>query len=159
MGSILLDKLRLLEAKNTGNKSRNDRPRLKVYYGWSRLNKVQKKEAIAVFFENEAGAGYETKRSYKTMQRLVDVVAERYQTEKEMRDASLSNRVFTVYLIFLKDKAVKGSLEQALRINSDADRFQVSERERKEIADKLRQHYLDTHPGYKEPERQLEIEF
>ena len=159
MDSILLDKLHLLEAKNAGKKSRNAQPRLKVYYGWSRLNKVQKKEAIAVFFENEAGAGSETKRSYKTMQRLVDVVAERYQTKKEMQDAALSNRVFTVYLIFLKDKAVKGSLEQALRINSDADRFQVSEKERKEIADKLRQHYLDTHPGYKEPERQLELEF
>ena len=33
------------------------------------------------------------------------------------------------------------------------------ERERKEIADKLHQHYLDTHLGYKEPIRQLEIEF
>lgn len=153
----IVERLRLLEMKNVGK--RKSDTRLKVYYGWSRQNKVQKKEAIAVFYENEAGAGSETKRSYKTMQRLVDVVAERYQTEKEMQDAAFSNRVFSVYFIFLKDKAVKGSLEQALRINSDADRFNVPEKERQEIADKLRQHYLDTHPGYKEPERQLEIEF
>lgn len=158
MNSILLDRLHLLETKNAGKKG-NTPSRLKVYYGWSRLNKVQKKEAIAVFFENEAGAGSETSRSYKTMERLVDVVAERWQTEEEMRDAAFSNRVFTVYYIFLNDKAVRGSLEQALKINSDADRFHISEKVRKEIASKLRQQYLDTHPGYKEQERQLEIEF
>ena len=105
MDALLENSLRHLEAKNAGRR-RSTAP-LKVYYGWSKLNKVQKKEAIAVFFENEAGAGSETSRSYKTMAKLVDVVAERHQTEKETEDTLHSNRVFSVYYIFLEDKAIK----------------------------------------------------
>lgn len=130
--------------------------RLKVFYGWSKLNKVQKKEGIAVFFENEQGAGSETSRSYKTMAKLLDVVAEREQTEKEMEDASFNNRVFSVYYVFMEDKAVKGSLERALELNSQADSNHVPAEVRKEIADKLRKRYLERHPDYKEPDKQHE---
>ena len=157
MGNILLDRLHLLEARQARPAKREKR--LKVYYGWSKINKVQKKEAIAVFFENEAGAGSDTSRSYKTMTKLMDVVAERPQTEDEMKDAAQCCRVFTVYYIFMNDKAVKGSLEKALDINAEADRNNVSLELRKEIASMLREHYLGTHPGYREPIRQLEIEF
>ena len=157
MDAILENNLRHLEAKNAGRK-RPTAP-LKVYYGWSRLNKVQKKEAIAVFFENEAGAGSETSRSYKTMAKLIDVVAERHQTGKESEDAQRSNRVFTVYYIFLDDKAVRGSLEKALEVNSLADRNNVPPEVRKAIAGKLRERFLETHPGYTEPIRQLELPF
>ncbi len=157
MDALLENSLRHLDAKNAGRK-RPTAP-LKVYYGWSRLNKVQKKEAIAVFFENEAGAGSEPSRSSKTLSKLVDVVAERPQTEKEMQDASFCNRVFTVYYIFLDDRAVKGSLERALEVNSQADRNHVPSTLRKEIEGKLRKRYLEVHPDYKEPIRQLKIEF
>jgi len=155
MDALLDNSLRHLEAKNAGR--RRPTAPLKVYYGWSRLNKVQKKEAIAVFFENEAGAGSGTSRSYKTMAKLVDVVAERHQTGKESEDAQRSNRVFTAYYIFLDDKAIKGSLEKALEINSEADKNHVPAALRKEIAGKLRERFLETHPDYKEPIRQLEL--
>lgn len=130
--------------------------RLKVFYGWSKLNKVQKKEGIAVFFENEWGAGSETSRSYKTMAKALDVVAEREQTEKEMEDASFNNRVFSVYYVFMEDKDVKGSLERALEVNSQADSNHVPAEVRKEIADKLRKRYLECHPDYKEPDKKHE---
>lgn len=157
MNELLIDRLHLIEAKQKRPERREKR--LKVYYGWSKINKVQKKEAIAVFFENEFGAGSEPSRSSKTLKKLVDVVAERVQTEKEMQDASFCNRAFTVYYIFLDDKAVKGSLERALEINSQADRNHVPSALRKEIEEKLRKRYLEVHPDYKEPIRQLEIEF
>lgn len=149
-----IDKLKMLEA--THPRKAQSSKHLKVFYGWSKLNKVQKKEGIAVFFENERGAGSETSRSYKTMAKLLDVVAEREQTEKEMEDASFNNRVFSVYYIFMEDKAVKGSLERALEVNSQADSNHVPAEVRKEIADKLRAHYLERHPDYKEPDKQHE---
>ena len=31
--------------------------RLKAYYGWAKLNKVQKRESLVVVFENEEHAG------------------------------------------------------------------------------------------------------
>ena len=151
MNKILLDHLHLLEARQARPAKREKR--LKVFYGWSKINKVQKKEAIAVFFENEFGAGSEPSRSSKTLKKLVDVVAERVQTETEMQDASFCNRVFTVYYIFLDDKAVKGSLERALEINSQADKNHVPSTLRKEIEEKLRKRYLEVHPDYKEPIR------
>ena len=157
MDNLLKNKLQLLEARNAGRRA--DAPPLKVYYGCSRLNKVQKKEAIAVFFENETGAGSETSRSCKTMTRLMDVVAERLQTREEKQDAAKSNRVFSVWYVFMDDKHVKGSLEKALAVNAEADRKHVRPEVRDEIAAKLREHYLTTHPGYREPIRQLEIEF
>lgn len=157
MDKILLDHRHLLEARQARPAKREKR--LKVFYGWSKINKVQKKEAIAVFFENEVGAGSEPSRSSKTLKKLVDVVAERVQTEKEMQDASFCNRAFTVYYIFLDDKAVKGSLERALEINSQADKNHIPSTLRKEIEEKLRKRYLEVHPDYKEPIRQLEIEF
>ena len=157
MNELLINRLHLIEAKQKRPERREKR--LKVYFGWSKINKVQKKEAIAVFFENEFGAGSEPSRSSKTLKKLMDVVAERAQTEKEMQDTSFYNRVFTVYYIFLDDKAVKGSLERALEINAQADKNHVPSTLRKEIEEKLRKRYLEVHPDYKEPIRQLEIEF
>ena len=53
----------------------------------------------------------------------------------------------------MEDKAVKGSLERALEVNSQADSNQVPAVVRKEIADKLRKRYLERHPDYKEPDK------
>ena len=150
MATLLLNPLKRLETKNSHIKKQSEK--LNVYYGWSRINKVQKKEAIAVFFENEPFAGDDIRRSSKTMKKLIDVVAVRPQTEKEMEDAAFCNRVFSVYYVFLDDKAVKGSLKTALDINSQADCNHVSEELRKEISDKLRKRYMETHPDYQEPE-------
>ena len=43
-----------------------------------------------------------------------------------MSDAPAYNRVFTVYYVFLDDKAVKGSLSRALQINSESDKNHVT---------------------------------
>lgn len=162
MDKLTYDRLKRLEAKHSIPKSKTTGKTLRAYYGWARLNKVQKREAITVFFENEVGAGSETSRSYKTMTKLLDVVYERRQTEKEMEDAKYCNRVFTAYEIFMDDKAVQGSLERALAINSEKDRKHVPQEVRDEIARKLRARYLETHPDYREPvlpPRQLELQF
>ena len=157
MEKTTYDKLKMLEA--THQPHSQARKHLKVYYGWSKINKIQKREAIAVIFENESGAGCETKRSHKTLKKLLDVVYERSQTEKETEDARFSNRVFTCYYIFLDDKHVQGSVEEALRQNALADQNNVSEKERQRILEALRNRYLATHPEYREPTRQLSLNF
>ena len=84
---------------------------------------------------------------------------ERFQTEAEMGDAPFNNRVFTTYYVFLDDKAVKGSLKRALKINSESDKNHVNIEERKRISEKLRIEFIASHPDYKEPTRELELQF
>lgn len=57
----------------------------------------------------------------------------------------------------MDDKHIAGSIEAALRANSEADRYNVSPAERKRIADELRKWYMSEHRNYKEPIRQLEL--
>lgn len=83
----------------------------------------------------------------------------RQQTETELKDAIGATRMFTEYSIFLSDKKLKGSLELALKANSEADKHHIADEERIKIADALRSHYMENHPGYKEPVTQQEIEF
>lgn len=58
MNEMTKQQLKILKAQHlkqeTGKMSR-----LKVYYGFSKINKIQKREAIQVSFENEQGAGSE----------------------------------------------------------------------------------------------------
>ena len=61
------DKLKKLEAEH--QRHLQAKKRLKVYYGWSKINKIQKREAIAVAFENEEGAGWENSRSGKSLRK------------------------------------------------------------------------------------------
>ena len=160
MNEMTKQQLKILEAQHlkqeTGKMSR-----LKVYYGFSKINKIQKREAIQVSFENEQqGAGSEGTRSGKTLRKLMNIVTERYQTEQEASDAPSHNRMFTSYFIFLDDKKIDGSLKKALQVNSEADKNHVSEKERKEIADKLKTSFIASHIGYKEPtSTQLEFPF
>ena len=149
MNEITKNKLKMLEAKH--KKQEKAAPQLKVYYGFSKINKIQKREAICIDFENEQGAGSENSRSGKSLRKRVEIVAERFQTPGETADAAHCNRVFTEYLIFMDDKRIGGSLEKALRANIDADSKNVPMEELKTIADKLRREYLATHPDYREP--------
>lgn len=130
---------------------------LKVYYGFSKINKIQKREAIQIVFENEKGAGNDTSRSGKTLRKLMDIVTERFQTEQEATDASKNTRVFTSYYIFLDDKKIGGSLKRALQVNSDADKNNVSEKMRMSIMEKLERAFKAAHIGYREPTEQLEL--
>lgn len=125
--------------------------RLKAYYGWTKLNKVQKRESLVVAFENEEHAGSETSRSGKTLRKSMSVCYERYQTEEEMTDAKGATRCFTVFNIFMDDKAIKGSLRAALYVNFEADKKHLPEEERAVIRSKLEKAFRRSHPEYKEP--------
>ena len=133
--------------------------RLRVFYGFSKINKIQKREAIQISFENEEGAGWEENRSGKTLRKLMNIVTERYQTPQEAQDAKSCNRMFTTYYIFLDDKRIDGSLEKALVANMEADSKNVSPKELNSIKEKLKAFYLNSHPEYKEPNRQLQLQF
>ena len=153
MGNLNL-KLKLLDEKY--QHLRRDRPKgLSVYYGWAKINKIRKKEAISVIFEND----YIPPRSQGFISKMQNTVYVRKQTPNEEKDALYNSRSFTEYSIFMNDKRIKGSLRLALKANFLADRNDVSEQERNEIRAKLEKAYMDMHPDYKEPNIQLEIEF
>lgn len=157
MNEMTMKHLKMLEAQHPKQEKRN-MSRLKVYYGFSKINKIQKREAIQVSFENEQGADSEGTRSGKTLRKLMNIVTERYQTEQEASDATSHNRMFTSYFIFLDDKKINGSLKKALQVNSEADKNHVCEKVRKEIADRLQTAFMVSHIGYQEPRQCQELE-
>ena len=157
MNEMTMQHLKMLEAQHPKQEKRK-MSRLKVYYGFSKINKIQKREAIQVSFENEQGAGSEGTRSGKTLRKLMNIVTERYQTEQEASDATSHNRMFTSYFIFLDDKKINGSLKKALQVNSEADKKHVSDKVRKDIADRLQTAFMASHIGYQEPRQCQELE-
>lgn len=147
--SSLRFKLAMLDNKHKAELGQRKQPKnLRVFYGWAKVGKIRKKEAISVIFENETMREEKTLRAIAKYQHTVYV---RQQTETELQDAINSNRVFSEYSIFLSDKLLHGSLELALKANSDADKIHVEADERIKIANALREHYLNSHPDYKEP--------
>lgn len=148
-------KLAMLDNKHKAELGQCKQPKnLRVFYGWAKVGKIRKKEAISVIFENDKMREERTQRAIAKYQHTVYV---RQQTDAEIQDAIGSTRMFSEYSIFLSDKKLQGSLELALKSNSDADKNHVSADERTKIADALRSHYLENHPGYKEPIVQQEI--
>lgn len=151
--SLLKDKLKLLEAKY--GRFRERVGRLPVYYGWSKLNKIQKREALTVIFLNDLPGPRYNKDGLHGVTRFITPVYMRWQTEDEMKDAVQVNRMYTVYSIFMDDDKIKGSLEAALDYNFESDKNNVPKKEREKIREMLRNKYLVDHPKYKEPGRQL----
>lgn len=128
---------------------------MKVYYGWTKLNKVKKHEAISVIYEN-CSVPERSEWSRRAAQKTVYV---RNQTKEEEKDAIYCNRVYTEYSIFLDSKEVGGSLENALNINYEADKNNVSKAEREKIREALKREFLTTHKHYREYGFQLSLEF
>ena len=122
---------------------------LRVWYGWAKLNKIRKREAISVIFENGKQSSERTDGFIRKMQNTVYV---RYQTDEEAKDAVSKSRMFTEYNIFMDDKAIRNSLDFALWENSEADANNVSANERAVIEAKLRAAYMSAHRQYKEPD-------
>ena len=120
---------------------------LRVFYGWAKINKIRKKEAISVIFENDGGF----EKNEKKVKLYQNTVYTRFQTKKEMEDAEMSNRTFSEYSIFLDDKQIKGSLKKALEVNFLADKKNVSKEVREEIRRLLEKDFLLNHRNYKEP--------
>ena len=121
---------------------------LRVFYGWTKTNKVRKIESISVIFENR---GQRDEKIDSFIKRMQNTVYTREQTEDEMRDGEMSNRMYTEYSIRMNDKNIRGSLKKALDINEQADKNNVSEAERNIIRKHLYGAYILEHPGYKEP--------
>lgn len=122
--------------------------KLRVYYGWARLNKIRKREAISVVFENSLQNGEHATRFLK---RIQDTVYVRFQTDEEATSAKGINRMYTEYSIFLDHKNIRGSLKVALQENHIADSNHVPENVRNDIRDKLKHAFLSTHLEYIEP--------
>lgn len=152
----LQQRLFLLDTKHSEERKKSDiqKKNLRVFYGWARLGKIRKKEAISVIFENDH---MREERTMKAIAKYQDTVYVRQQTTDEKRDAEGAIRMFTEFSVFLSDKRIKGSLQRALQQNSEADRKNVSPKELAEIANKLREAYLESHPDYKEPMLQLNL--
>lgn len=120
---------------------------LRVFYGWAKINKIRKKEAISVIFENDGGF----EKNEKKVKLYQNTVYTRFQTKKEMEDAEMSNRTFSEYSIFLDDKQIKDSLKKALEVNFLADKKNVAKEVREEIRRLLEKDFLLNHRNYKEP--------
>ena len=135
---------------------------MKVYYGWAKLNNVIRKEALTVYYINERIVPPRiNKDGYDGVSRFIDVCYVRNQTAGEIEDGKQSNRIYTVFEIFLDSPKVKGSLNRALDFNYDADANNVSKAERERIRTALHDGYMKTHPKYIEPKNafQLSINF
>lgn len=111
---------------------------LNVYYGWTKVNKIRKAEAISVIFENEK---QDKKKRDAFLKRMQHTVYVRQQTQKEEEDAAENNRMYTEYSIRLDSKEIKGDVEKALQVNFEADVNNVSMEEREKIRTALRNHY------------------
>lgn len=110
--------------------------KLKVYYGLRKLTaKAVRKPSIIVVFEN---ANNNMRKNEKAINRLMYKVHERFQTQGEGFDADQSNRMFTVYEIFLEDRNIQGDPERAIKLNFLQDANNVSLQERQLIAEKIR---------------------
>ena len=110
----LRERLFILDSKHQKERSRLQNKKLRVFYGWSKVNKIRKKEAISVIFENDR---MNEEKTLKAVGKYQETVYIRPQTDGEKLDAEHSNRMFTEYSVFMDDKRIKGSLEKALQIN------------------------------------------
>lgn len=132
--------------KNTG---------FRVFYGFCKLNKVRKRQAISIIYENSSLVA--DSRSGLTLKKLQNNVCWRWQSDGEVSDASASNRVFTEYLIFIDE--CNGSLDVALDRNYKADANNVPVAELNKIKDSLRSWFYVHNRDYVEPTRQLSFDF
>ncbi len=123
--------------------------KLRVWYGWAKINKIRKREAISVIFENGKQTPERTDNFIRKMQNTVYV---RHQTDEEAKDAKGINRMFTEYTIFMDDKVIRNSLDFALWVNHQADKNYVATAELDVIEKKLRTAYMKSHFMYKEPD-------
>jgi len=154
--SMLTDKLKRLDAKYA--RPREERRYLSVYYGWAKINKIQKREALVVIFLNGEPGPRIGKDGQDGVTKWMNPVYRRWQTAEEASDADHVNRMYTSYSLFMDDKKFGGSLEAVLEYNSEADKNHVSEPERNKIKELLRTSYIASHPTYKEPQvRQLSL--
>ena len=121
---------------------------LRVWYGWEKLNKVKKHEALCIIYEDSI---QHEDRTMNFVNKSMKVSYVRNQTEEEMKDAALNNRCFFVYSSRLDRKEFNGSLYLCLLNNFIADSNNLNEKVRKDIWKKLEEDFISQHPLYSEP--------
>lgn len=124
----------------------NNLSNLNVWYGWSVLNKVRKKPALSVIFENEYSF---SDRKTNQVKRLQNTFFVRKQTVDEAADGRLQNRILTEYSTFLFGKPFNGDIEKVLENNYQADINNVSHDQLIEIKDALRNGFKQVYTGIK----------
>lgn len=131
---------------------------MKVYYGWQRKNKIAKRDALCVYYLNVEKTPTRINKDGKDgVTQKIHVCYERRQTTGEVADAKLSNRIYTVFYIFLDDKKINNSLDKALDVNYAADSNNVSKAERERIKDALKQGFYKLYPKYVEPKQAIQL--
>lgn len=131
-----------------------------VYYGFSKLTKKSVRKAeLVIIFENTQGFLYNwryTKKEY--IEKQTHIVYIRKQTEEEKMQGLQQNRQFTKYRYFIDDKPYNGDIDKVLLQNFEADKNNVSEKERIIIKEKLREQFFKIF-GRNEKNRQLSFNF
>ncbi|WP_430933237.1 hypothetical protein [Saccharicrinis sp. 156] len=126
--------------------------RLFVYYGFRKLTrKAVKKPQLVVFFEN---ANNNPTKSEEWVNRRIEIIHKREQSEEEKKDSFNNNRMFTEYGYFIEDKPYYGDIEKVLNQNYEADKHHVTKTERDAIRAKLRnafKSYYRSHYEITEP--------
>ena len=85
----------MLDNKHKAELGQRKQPKnLRVFYGWAKVGKIRKKEAISVIFENEKMREERTLRAVAKYQHTVYV---RQQTDAELSDAIVTTRCFRVF--------------------------------------------------------------
>lgn len=121
--------------------------KLKVYYGWSRINKIRKKRSLSVIFANAE----ENERMRKSVKLIQNTYYVRIQTDAEAEDGKLSNRILSGCDLFIDEKPFYGSLKKILEVNYTADSKNVSKAELERIRNALEDGFKKENPFYKEP--------
>lgn len=125
------------------NSQSNNAPSdLNVYYGWCILNKIRRKPALTVIFENEKNY---TGRAQNLIKRSQNTCYVRKQTISEAEDGKHQNRVLTEFSLFINQKPFNGDLEKVLEVNYQKDINNVSEDVLIEIKEALRKGYKKTY--------------
>ncbi|MEI8086936.1 MAG: hypothetical protein WCG93_12050 [Paludibacter sp.] len=118
--------------------------KLRVFYGFTKLNKISKKRELAVFFENQW-----RHNSKEWISQRMEIAYTRFQTEDEAIDGKPYTRCYAKYSIFFDDKPFNGDIEKALEFNKQSDIKNVSENTLKEIYDACKETYKRIYPFFK----------
>lgn len=154
---MIVEKLKRLEV--THKRPIIQEKRLPVYYGWAKINRVMRREALMVIFLNENPGPRVGRDGSDGVTKWIVPVYKRWQTQKEAEDGKSSVRMYTTFDTYMDDKRIGGSLENILQDNDEADKNNVSKSEREAIRKALYKAYMEAHPNYREPKRQLRLTF
>lgn len=94
----LHERLLLLDSKHRKERDLPRNKNLRVFYGWAKVNKIRKKEAISVIFENDR---MPEEKTLKAIGKFQDTVYTRQQTDNEKNGCrTLHPDVYGVFHIY-----------------------------------------------------------